>query len=159
MGFARRCAVFVLLALGAAGCDRPPDESNVREWTPQDHDHADERLRTAQQGQAQAQGAAGKGGGNDDKAVVELTWKNQCAPCHGVFGRGDGPNGPMVHAPDLTSPELQARVKDDEMIAAIKNGKNQMPRFDLSDKVVAGLVARIRASRAGGGSSSQAQAP
>ena len=54
----------------------------------------------------------------------------------------------MVKAPDLTNEEWQDKTPDGEIAATIKNGKNQMPRFDLSDKVVSGLVARIRATGA-----------
>jgi len=92
-----------------------------------------------------ASGASSAPGGDD--AVVELTWHNQCASCHGMGGHGDGPNGPMVRAPDLTREEWQAKVSDAEIAATIRTGKNQMPRFDLSDKVVAGLVSRVRATR------------
>jgi cytochrome c oxidase cbb3-type subunit 3 len=63
-----------------------------------------------------------------------------------MLGRGDGPSGPMVQAPDLTRPEWQSKVTDAEIVATIKNGKNKMPKFDLPDRVVTGLVARIRAS-------------
>ena len=63
------------------------------------------------------------------------------------MGHGDGPSGPMVKASDLTREEWQARVTDDEMIALIRNGKGSMPKFDLPEPVVRGLVARIRALR------------
>jgi cytochrome c oxidase cbb3-type subunit 3 len=136
----------------ACGCDRAPSEDTVREWSPSDHDRVEEKARTLSGAQAAAQPkqgprVAGDAGKQDDQAaVVELTWKNQCSACHGPLGHGDGPNGPMVKAPDLTRAEWQGKVTDAEMAATIKNGKNQMPRFDLSDKVVAGLVARIRAT-------------
>lgn len=89
----------------------------------------------------------GDGGAGDESALIELTWRQRCAVCHGMEGRGDGPNGPMVKAPDLTRPEWQAKASDAEIAATIQNGKNLMPRFDLPEKVVAGLVTRIRASR------------
>lgn len=145
-------ALVALAALAAAACDKPPSDEGVREWTPEDHDHAEERMRAVngqQQAGRTAPRAAGDGGGAADQAaVVELTWRNQCAQCHGMGGHGDGPNGPMLKAPDLTRAEWQNGVKDEEIAGIIKNGKNLMPRFDLSDKVVEGLVARIRASRA-----------
>ena len=54
----------------------------------------------------------------------------------------------MVKATDLTSEKWQAATNDAQIIASIKNGKNRMPAFtDLQPQVVAGLVARIRASR------------
>jgi cytochrome c oxidase cbb3-type subunit 3 len=66
-----------------------------------------------------------------------------------MLGRGDGPNGPMLKATDLTSEEWQSKVADAEIAAAIREGKGgKMPKFDLSDQVVGGLVSRIRALRA-----------
>lgn len=154
MASARRplsIAFATALAFAAmAGCDRAPMPGDVKEWTPADHDRTDEKAR-AQQGQAPAQNGSarpsGSGGGDDLGAVVDLTWRQNCQPCHGPTGHGDGPNGPLVKAPDLTQEALQAKVSDEEMASTIKNGKNLMPKFDLSGRVVAGLVARIRASR------------
>ena len=54
----------------------------------------------------------------------------------------------MVRAPDLSRPDWQEKVSDDEIATTIRNGKNKMPKFDLPDQVVAGLVQRIRAFRA-----------
>ena len=55
--------------------------------------------------------------------------------------------GPMVRAPDLTLEDWQSKVTDGEIATAIKNGRGKMPRFDVPDAVVVGLVARIRAAR------------
>jgi cytochrome c oxidase cbb3-type subunit 3 len=77
--------------------------------------------------------------------AVELAWRNQCSTCHGPVGKGDGPQGPMFKAADLSSPEVQDKLQDADIVAAIKNGKGRMPRFDLPDDVVAGLVGRVRA--------------
>jgi len=137
------------------GCDKAPSASDAREWTPTDHDHVEERgrLQAGVQAAPSARGAQGEAGSAKanapagDDAVVDLTWRNQCASCHGMTGHGDGPNGPMVRAPDLTREEWQAKVADADIVAIIRNGKNQMPRFDLSDKVVAGLVSRVRGVR------------
>ncbi|MDB4995948.1 MAG: uncharacterized protein JWM74_3380 [Myxococcaceae bacterium] len=140
---------FLVFAASAA-CDRAPS-GEVQEWTAKDHDRREESkaVRTGTQASAQPRGSGSKA--NDDRTLVELTWRQTCASCHGMLGRGDGPNGPMVQAPDLTLPAWQAKVKDEEIAATIKNGKNKMPKFDLPDRVVAGLVARIRGS-AGAGS-------
>jgi cytochrome c oxidase cbb3-type subunit 3 len=53
----------------------------------------------------------------------------------------------MVHAPNLTQAEWQAKVTDQDIADVIRNGKNRMPRFDFPPDVVMGLVARIRATR------------
>ena len=63
-------------------------------------------------------------------------------------GRGEGPQGPMVRAPDLTDAAWQDRVKDEDIAETIRKGRNKMPPFDLPAQVIEGLVKRIRASRA-----------
>ncbi len=137
----------VLVGLLLAACDRAPTPTDLREWTPSDHDHTDES-KALQSGQQAAPPTKTNSSPEADLAqLVELTWRQNCTPCHGPAGHGDGPNGALVRAPDLTNPAFQAKVGDDEMVATIKNGKNLMPKFDFSDKVVAGLVARIRESR------------
>jgi cytochrome c oxidase cbb3-type subunit 3 len=102
-----------------------------------------------QEGQPRAapRGSAGSGAGNTAQ-LVEATWKAQCAQCHGPTGKGDGPTGPMVGAADLTRPDWQAKVADEQLAASIKNGKGKMPKFDLPPNVIDGLVQRIRAARA-----------
>ncbi len=55
--------------------------------------------------------------------------------------------GPMVQAPDLSRADWQAKVTDAEMAATIRSGRNRMPKFDLPDGVLRGLVARIRLLR------------
>jgi mono/diheme cytochrome c family protein len=133
-------AVFVLAASAVpalGGCDRGPSE--VREWTVDDHD---------QPPSAAGQVTARPGTEGVDPSLIDLAWRRNCATCHGAAGRGDGPQGPMVRAPDLTREEWQANISDDEMATIIRKGKNKMPAFDLPDQVVQGLVQRIRAARA-----------
>ena len=130
-----------------AGCERAPSADGLKEWTPTDHDRAEEMGRPANGQQPQAE-ARGDGGGGNPNALIEVAWSQNCALCHGVVGRGDGPNGPMVKASDLTRESWQATVKDDEIAAVIKNGKGRMPKFEqLPDSTVRGLVGRIRAVR------------
>jgi hypothetical protein len=165
-----------LVGLGGMGCERPPSAGSLKEWTPADHDRAEEQ----QAGQGGAANANPNTGGNQGPAarnqpgaqpqpgsaeqrpepprkssrgdggganLVEVTWETACAPCHGPVGHGDGPNGPMVNAPDITRDDLLSKITDDEIAFQIRNGKNRMPKFDLPDPVVRGLVARIRAMR------------
>jgi mono/diheme cytochrome c family protein len=129
------------LVVAAGACDRPPPD--LREWKPTDHDRADEQNPT-RAAQPRAQSSAG---GNPTTMLAEITWRNQCAACHGAAGRGDGPQGPMVRAPDLTSAQWQSKVTDEQIGQVIQSGKNKMPRFDLPANVLTGLVARIRAAR------------
>jgi mono/diheme cytochrome c family protein len=135
----------VVWALALASCDSPPAASDLAEWTPQDHDRAEEKQRIASGAQAAPAASGGKDDGNH--ALVEATWRNQCASCHGLVGHGDGPSGPMVKATDLTRDDWQRSMTDNQIAASIATGKGRMPRFDLPPNVITGLVARIRASR------------
>ena len=82
---------------------------------------------------------------NMQQQLVETAWAQTCSACHGPLGKGDGPQGSLVKAPDLTSPEWQAKVTDEEIAARIRSGKGLMPPNDLPDSTIKGLVARIRA--------------
>ncbi len=63
------------------------------------------------------------------------------------MGKGDGQMGPMVHAPDLTRADWQSQVTDAQIAVSIKSGKGKMPKFDVPEPVVLGLVARVRAAK------------
>ena len=127
--------------MGLVGCESPPAAASLQEWSAKDHHSADDD-----------KGASGaqqpKGGkpapGSDTGQLVELAWRQQCVTCHGAMGKGDGQMGAMLHAPDLTNPDLQAKATDAELAVIIKNGKDKMPAFNLPDPVLQGLVARIR---------------
>jgi cytochrome c oxidase cbb3-type subunit 3 len=128
----------LIFAAGAAACDRPPSKE-LTDWTPADHDGEQKGGGTGKQG------AKGDAGGTP--ALVEIAWRQQCASCHGAGGKGDGPQGPMFKAADLTTPEWQGKVKDEDIVNSIQNGKGRMPKFDLPPDVVKGLVVRIRSFR------------
>jgi Cytochrome C oxidase, cbb3-type, subunit III len=115
----------------------------LREWKATDHDQADEQNPS----RAAPPKAAPSASGNPALALTEVAWRKQCTPCHGPIGHGDGPQGPMVKAPDLTAAEWQAKTSDEQIRQVILNGKNRMPKFDLPPEIVTGLVARIRASK------------
>jgi len=134
----------VLVAAASAACNGPPSAASLREWTPSDHHSADDDKL---QGGTQAAAQRAPGGGTDVAQLVDLTWRQQCTGCHGASGRGDGQMGPMLQVRDLTAADWQGKVSNDEIASAIKNGKNKMPKFDLPDPVIQGLVARIRALR------------
>jgi cytochrome c oxidase cbb3-type subunit 3 len=135
-----RLPLVAALVLGAASltaCDRAP--SDVREWTAADHAPPEQP--------APPPGA--KPQGDDTAQLAELAWQQSCVLCHGPAGRGDGPQGPMVHAADLSSADWQARVTDAEIRETIVKGRNQMPAFGgLPPAVLDGLVKKIRSLRA-----------
>ncbi len=126
-----------------AACTSTP--SDLREWRAADHDQADE----PGPGQA-APGATAPGGiagaakmlGVDQ--VVLVTWRQSCARCHGTLGRGDGPEGAMSGARNLSDPAWQKATDDQQIAASIKNGKGRMPAFALPDSTIAGLVKVVR---------------
>src|SRR4051812_4329681 len=110
-------ALVALLAQLTMGCDRAPPPDGVKEGTAADHE--------GEKPGAANQGPKGEAGGAP--ALVEITWRNQCASCHGAGGHGDGPQGPMFKASDLSRPEWQDKVNDGEISATIVNGKGRMP--------------------------------
>jgi cytochrome c oxidase cbb3-type subunit 3 len=118
------------LALAFAGCS--PDRGEVHEWSPADHKQAE--------GQPDQVGAP-TGSSDPTAMLVETTWLRTCATCHGRGGRGDGPQGAMMNASDLTKTQLS----DADLAQVIRQGRNRMPgNPDLPQAVVAGLVAHIR---------------
>ena len=137
--------LLLLAALGA--CDRPPAPESLQEWSPADHHSVDDGRKGAAQPAAGRDPAEKESPEDNVAQLVDLTWRQQCTTCHGASGKGDGQMGPMVKAPDLTKADWQATVSDADMAAIIKNGKNRMPKFDLPDPVIAGLVAHVRGLR------------
>jgi mono/diheme cytochrome c family protein len=135
---------------GITGCDRPPSDQGLPEWTASDHDRNEEQQRAANGQQAPSSAAqavqANRGDGGVDPlaTLVDVTWRTQCAVCHGATGRGDGPNGPMVRAQNFADADFQKSRTDAELTASIMNGKGRMPKFDLPPQVVAALVRRVR---------------
>jgi hypothetical protein len=135
----RLTAPGLILLAAAAGCQTAP--SDLREWRATDHDHVAQS--------ASAEPPRGRSSGKDMgihgvDEVALAAWKQNCVRCHGVIGRGDGPQGAMFKANDLTRPEWQASVTDEQIAAVITSGKGQMPRFDLPSATVAGLTRLIR---------------
>lgn len=134
--FLSRVSILSAFVLGGLGCDRAPSAEGLKDWTPADHD-----------GEKKAPNTGPKGDGGGAPPLVELTWRNQCQACHGPVGHGDGPQGAMVKAQDLSREEWQSKISDAEIAASITKGKGKMPKFDLSDEVVKGLVVRVRSFR------------
>src|SRR6185295_16286975 len=96
-GFARSNKAFWGAAAAIAllsACDRHPAPSGLTEWTSADHDG---EKAAAPNGK---QGARAQGDGGGTPALVEITWRNQCAACHGASGKADGPQSAMFKPPD-----------------------------------------------------------
>jgi mono/diheme cytochrome c family protein len=129
------------LLLVVAACNSPPGD--LRTWRAEDHDH------TTNPGQDQVVGGPDAGPapelarvGLDEVTVI--AWKQNCTRCHGAIGRGDGPQGALVHATDLTNPKWQRSVTDEQIAATIKNGRGSMPPFALPDATIQSLVHLVR---------------
>jgi mono/diheme cytochrome c family protein len=76
---------------------------------------------------------------------AEKTYKTNCVLCHAPDGSGSSPSGKALKAQDLRA-ELIQKKTDDELVAAITNGKGKMPAFGkkLKPDQIAQLVAYIR---------------
>lgn len=129
-------ALFVILL--SLGCNETP--ADLRPWRPSDHDHTENP--NADQVQVRDAGAAGPGHGLDDVTVV--AWQQNCTSCHGPLGRGDGPQGQLLHASDLSRPDWQASVSDEAIAATIRQGRGRMPAFNLPEVTITRLVALVR---------------
>ena len=82
---------------------------------------------------------------------AKTTFNTSCAMCHGKDGKGDTKAGQMLHAPDFTDAKTQAKLKDDTMLKAIKegikdkDGRLKMKAFpNLSDEEAKALVQHVR---------------
>lgn len=134
--------LFVLLFL-APGCSRP-DGASLPEWTAADHDHQDLPANGQVDTSKRREGMPDleRHGVND---VILATWKQNCITCHGVIGRGDGPQGAALSPPDFTNPEWQDGITDAKMTGTITAGQGRMPAFShLPGETVTGLVNLIR---------------
>jgi cytochrome c oxidase cbb3-type subunit 3 len=141
MGAAMRLAALGLI-LALVGCNSPPGD--LRTWRAEDHDH------TTNPAQDQVVGGPDAGPspelarvGLDEVTVI--AWGQNCTRCHGRVGRGDGPQGPMFKATDLSNAAWQRSVTDEGIANTIKNGRGQMPPFaSLPDSTVKSLVRLVR---------------
>jgi mono/diheme cytochrome c family protein len=76
--------------------------------------------------------------------VTVVTWQRACANCHGPLGRGDGPQGAMVKARNLSDPAWQSSVTDAQIATSIAKGRGLMPPFSLPASTIQGLVKLVR---------------
>jgi mono/diheme cytochrome c family protein len=73
---------------------------------------------------------------------------DECAQCHGEYGKGDGPEA-MMHSPapaDLTDARQMNSVTDGEIFYQISEGRKPMPSFKkrLTEDQRWGLVLFVR---------------
>jgi len=84
-------------------------------------------------------------------ADAKANYESNCAKCHGADGKGQTKMGQKLGVKDYTDAKVQADLKDDAAIKAIKeglkdkDGKTLMkPVEGLSDDDVKALVAYMR---------------
>lgn len=84
----------------------------------------------------------------DAKALYE----DQCAKCHGADGKGQTKMGLKMNAKDYTDAAVQAKLKDEDALKAIKEGLKDSdgkvlmkPTEGVSDDDIKGLIAYMRA--------------
>ena len=89
-------------------------------------------------------------------ADAKETYDTVCAKCHGAEGKGDTKMGAKLGVKDFTDAKVQADIKDDAALKAIKDGikdaegKTKMKAYvtgvdsPLSDDEVKALVAYVR---------------
>jgi cytochrome c oxidase cbb3-type subunit 3 len=136
-----RLLALALSATLVVGCNSSPGD--LRPWRAEDHDH------TTNPGQDQV--VAGPDAGPSPELarvgldeVTVIAWQQNCTRCHGQIGRGDGPQGPMFRATDLTNPTWHRSVTDEQIALVIQKGRGQMPPFALPESTVKSLVKLVR---------------
>ncbi len=127
------------LAVTVLGCNR--SRADLREWRPADHEHTTEPSRRqvdVSDGGSQMLRAHGL----DD--VIIAAWRTHCVRCHGVAGRGDGPEATRWHPRDLGAADWQRSVTDEDIQKVIATGKGAMPPANLPESTLSGLVRLVR---------------
>ena len=123
------------LALLVAASTLACSKSEKREWNASDHDQPQE---TPAPQPAPTRAAP-------EPAAAADPWTSTCAPCHGPTGKGDGPMGAAMRAPDLTNKDWQAKISDEQIAQTIKAGRGRMPGFSsLPAASVDALVKHVR---------------
>lgn len=86
----------------------------------------------------------------DEKAIErgKKLFQQNCVPCHGPTGKGDGPMGKAlgIKPGNLTDAARMAHHSDGEIFWKVSKGKDPMPIFEkkLSEKERWDLVAFVR---------------
>jgi len=92
-----------------------------------------------------------------DEASPELAelWKQHCTKCHASDGTGKTKAGRKLRVRDYTAPAVQAEMKDEEMVIAIKEGVQKkgdevMEGYTekLSEEEILAFIGYIRAMEA-----------
>ncbi|MDX2054086.1 MAG: cytochrome c [Polyangiaceae bacterium] len=137
----------------AFACEKPAPD--LREWRVSDHDQPPSQGQVAPSAPPPAETAAAGAAGLPTTVNQALAhrglneqilqvWVERCTSCHGTIGRGDGPQGAMFRARDLSDPGWQQSVTDASIEVSITKGKGAMPGFALPPETLAGMVRLVR---------------
>jgi cytochrome c553 len=84
-------------------------------------------------------------------ADAKENYDQQCTKCHGADGKGDTKMGKKLSVRDYSDAKVQADLKDDAIVKAIKEGVKDKdgnvvmkPTEGLSDSDISALVAYMR---------------
>ncbi|MCK6549349.1 cytochrome c [Myxococcota bacterium] len=104
----------------------------------------------AQQVAQPAQPAQGQPAGDANAApnpeVGRVLFMRTCANCHGPDGTGSLMRAMLPKIGDLTSAEMHGRLKDEDIITLITNGRDKMPALAtvLNPQQIKDVVAYVR---------------
>src|ERR1043166_727321 len=95
---------------------------------------------------ASASGGARAGGQKPTPINPAVTYRKNCATCHGNDGRSKTVKGKLKHARDLTDPRWQDDATDERIFNSIENGRGRMPAFKrkLTNEQIESLVSYVR---------------
>lgn len=83
-------------------------------------------------------------------ADAKENYEKSCAICHGKDGKGQTKIGQKLEIRDYTDPEVQKKIKDEEMFKSLKEGLKKgdislmKPFTKLSDEEIKDLVQFMR---------------
>jgi mono/diheme cytochrome c family protein len=91
-------------------------------------------------------------GASAKAAEAKENYEKHCAKCHGVEGKGDTKMGKKLEVIDYTDPKVQEKMKDEDMLKTIKEGKKDGDKVRmkayadaLTEPEIKALVAYVRA--------------
>ncbi len=128
MGFQLAVALLALVPLAPGSQAKRPLETKKGDETQEIPDTARDRRNPVYRSE-------------ETLGLARTLWRANCETCHGVAGRGDGPNARLHerrkgHAPrNLTDPNLQENLTDGEIFwrvskGIIEDGNIIMPAFE-----------------------------
>lgn len=138
-------ALASLFAVILAGCGESGSER--RTWQPGDHGQppgadVDPSRLPAQAAQPSAELPEATVAG-----AASVLFRMMCASCHGLDGKGGGPQLPLgATPPDFTDAAWQSERTDAQIMDVVRQGRGMMPAFSeqIADDGLLALVGHLR---------------